>query len=122
MAEGRVGLRVLVRPGVFGGVNYLPGEQDWLPYSELTLTVSNPGPPLHLGVRIYDHLSAKDRVWLSSEAIIEEGDSVIVIPLPATPPGAGGREIDLSRTARLILFLGEVENTVEFLIVSAVLR
>jgi hypothetical protein len=26
------GLRLSVRPGVFGGVNYLPGEQDWSPY------------------------------------------------------------------------------------------
>jgi hypothetical protein len=118
----RGSLRISVRPGAYGGVNYLPGEQDWSPYSELTLMISNPGPPLHLGIRIDDHLSASDRSWLSSGAIAEGGESAIVIPLATTSGREGQRAIDLSRTSRLVVFLGEVENPVEFLIVSAVLR
>jgi hypothetical protein len=116
------GLRLSVRPGVFGGVNYLPGEQDWSPYSELKLKIFNPGPPFQLGIRIDDHLSATDRSWISAAAIAEGGESAIVIPLATTSGREGQRAIDLARTSRLVVFLGEVENPVEFLIVSAVLR
>lgn len=116
------GLRLSLRPGAFGGVNYLPGEQDWSPYSELKLKIFNPGPPLRLGIRIDDHLSAADRAWLSDGATVEEGESAIVIPLATASGREGRRAIDLSRTTRLVVFLGEVENPVEFLIVSAVLR
>lgn len=116
------GLRLSVRPGVFGGVNYLPGEQDWSPYSELKLKIFNPGPPFQLGIRIDDHLSATDRSWLSAAAIAEGGESAIVIPLTNASGREGQRAIDFSRTRRLVVFLGEVENPVEFLIVSAVLR
>lgn len=116
------GLRITVRSGVFGGVNYLPGEQDWSSYSELMLMISNPGPPLHLGIRVDDHHSAEDRSWHSAETKIGEGDSTVVIPLVNTTRREGERTVDLSRTTRLVIFLAEVENPVEFLIISAVLR
>jgi hypothetical protein len=116
------GLRVAWRPGAFGGVQFLPGEQDWSPYSELRLKVSNPGPPVPLGIRIDDPLSAKDRVWRSAEATIGEGDSEIIIPLREGPARRGSREMDLSRTTRLVLFIETVENPVEFFIISAGLR
>jgi hypothetical protein len=115
-------LVVEVRPGAFGGVQYLPGEQDWSPYAELRLNVSNPGPPLFLGVRIDDHLSSTDRVWISAEAVIEEGESEIVIPMKSLPAREGRRPIDLSRVTRLVLFFEKVEKPVEFSIISAGLR
>lgn len=115
-------LLVRVRPGSFGGVQYLPGGQDWSPYGELRLKVSNPGGALSLGVRIDDHLSSTDRVWLSAEAVIEEGGSEIVIPLKSPPAREGRRPIDLSKATRLVLFFEKLENPVEFSIISAGLR
>jgi hypothetical protein len=116
------GLLVSLRPGSFGGVRFSPGEQDWSGYSELWLRVSNPGPSLSLGIRIDDRLSSKDRVWYASSATVMEGDSEIVIPLRKGAVKRGSRALDLSRTARLVLFVEKVENPVEFSIISAGLR
>ena len=116
------GLLVSLRPGSFGGVRFSPGEQDWSGYSELWLRVSNPGPSLSLGIRIDDRLSSKDRVWYTSSATVAEGDSEIVIPLGKGAAKRGGRALDLSQTARLVLFVEKVEKPVEFSIISAGLR
>lgn len=119
-ASGR--LVVQVRSGSFGGVQFLPGEQDWTPYSEVRLNVSNPGAPLFLGVRIDDHLSSRDRVWISSAATLEEGVTEIVIPLRPPLPREERRTIDLSKVTRLALFFEKMEKPVEFSILSAELR
>jgi hypothetical protein len=108
--------------GDFGGLQFLPGEQDWSPYTELRLVVFNPGPAVVLGIRIDDPLSAKDRVWHSSEATVGEGASEILVPLRKRPAPSGIREVDFSRTRRLVLFLESVEKPVEFSIISAGLR
>jgi len=115
-------LRVKWLPGDFGGLQFLPGEQDWSSYSELRLEVSNPGPAVVLGIRIDDPFSARDRVWHSSEAIVGEGVSEILVPLRERPARSGIREVDFSRTRRLVLFLERVEKPVEFSIISAGLR
>lgn len=130
-AEAEVGpgtgaLRVRIAPGEFGGVHFLPGRQDWSPYAELVLTLSNPGPPLRLGVRIDDANSAADRAWFSGEILAVGGRSEVRVPLPrgfaAGAASAGKRAIDLSRIRRLVLFVDKTAIPVEFSLHSAVLR
>jgi len=115
-------LQVSLAPGAFGGINFLPGHQDWSGYSELVINLSNPGSRLLLGVRIDDENSAKDRVWFSDQAEVGEGVSEVRIELPRAGEGGQKREIDLSRTRRLVLFVEKNEIPVEFSIISAVLH
>lgn len=126
VGPGTGALRVRIDPGEFGGVHFLPGRQDWSPYAELVLTLSNPGPPLRLGVRIDDANSAADRTWFSGEITAGGERSEVRVPLPrgsaaGTAP-AGRRAIDLSRIRRLVLFVDKTAIPVEFSLHSAVLR
>lgn len=112
-------LEVEIRPGLFGGINYFPLVQDWSPYHTLVLEVSNPGPPLRIGIRIDDENSAKDYVWLSDEFLAETGGTSARIGLPRE---VGRREkwgLDYTRITRLLLFVDKTGETVHFSLRSA---
>lgn len=116
-------LRVRVEPGgAYGGLNFLPGRQDWSAFSTLELTLQNPGIPFLLGVRIDDEFSADDRVWFSGSVEVGAGDSVVQLGLPRLPAAGPTRTINLSRISRLVLFVGENGFPVEFSVKSVVLR
>lgn len=119
---GTAALRVRMNAGTFGGIHYQPGWQDWSPYRELVLTFLNPGPPLHLGVRIDDTDSAADGVWRSDEFGLKTGPSEVRIPLWDVAEAGDKRAIDRVRIARLVLFVDKSEIPVEFSVRSAVLR
>ncbi len=112
-------MRVRISPGEYGGVNFTPGLQDWSPYDELVLRLSNPGPPLRLGVRIDDRRSLRERIWFSSAAEVRTGDSEVRIPLSRRGSGGTGRGIDYSQVARLLLFVDKTDFAVEFSVHSA---
>lgn len=117
-------LQVDIRPGTYGGVHYLPGTQDWSPYTALALAFTNPGPALRLGVRIDDAGSARDRVWHADEIHVPPGDSEVRIPLPRALIRQSGREarpLDLTRVRRLLLFVDKTESAVHFSLRSATL-
>jgi hypothetical protein len=119
---GTGALRVRIEPGTFGGVHFRSGGQDWSSYSEVVFSVSNPGAPLRLGVRIDDAQSSADRVWLSDEIRLDNGISEARIPLTGALAPDDRRRIDLTQIVRLVLFVDKTEIPVEFSLQSAVLR
>jgi VanZ family protein len=113
-------LRVRIERGIYGGVSYWPGRQDWRKRESLVLEIDNPGPPFLLGLRIDDveTRSAADRGWHSDELHVGSGRRSYVVPLaPAARSG-----IDLRHVTRIALFTGEEETGREFLLHSAFLR
>ena len=119
---GTAALRVRVKAGTFGGIHYQPGWQDWSGYRELVLTFLNPGPLLHLGVRIDDTDSTAEGGWRSDEARLGSGVSEVRIPLKGLRGPDGKGAIELNRVARLVLFVDKAAIPVEFSLRSAVLR
>lgn len=79
-------LEISLFPGEFGGINLLPGNQDWSGYSELVMKFFNPGPRLDLWLRIDDDTSANDRIWFSDQVELTEGLSEVRVDLRRGDP------------------------------------
>ncbi len=119
---GTGSLRVRMGVGDYGGIQYRPRGQDWSAYRELLLVLSNPGPPLRIGVRIDDIDSAVARIWHSDEFFLATGVSEIPIPLWGGDFSGSKPVIDQTRIQRFVLFVDKSEIPVEFSVRSAVLR
>jgi hypothetical protein len=101
---GRWSLEIGFRGGRLPGAEFLPGELDFRPYPQLELCAFNPGPPLHLVVRIDDHGShrvvAERAEWTLN---LPAGHARVAIPLRAVAPGR--RMPEWSAIRRIVFFI-----------------
>lgn len=112
VVSGFNSLQVEVNKGVWLGVRYAAGDQNWRKYKTLTMTLYNPGTAFNMNLRIDDGVNAfpKYAERYNGEFQIGEGTTTLLIPLAKIAAGPKSRLLDLSRIRKMILFLSKNEN------------
>lgn len=122
--RGKASLQVLASASPWAGVHHIPAPIDCSNYSHLNFTITNPGAPFDLGIRIdLESDAAADQV--TDQISVATGTHQLKIPI-ASPTSAtshlskkrkGGSEISPEfRLTRLVFHLGENPNSTEFFI------
>lgn len=112
VVSGINSLQVEINKGVWLGVRYAAGDQDWRKYKTLTMTLYNPGTAFNMNIRIDDGVNAfpKYSERYNGQFQIGEGTTTLLIPLAKIAVSPKSRLLDLSRIRKMILFLSENEN------------
>ncbi|NOY72347.1 MAG: hypothetical protein GXP14_08220 [Gammaproteobacteria bacterium] len=110
--SGLHSLQVEINKGVWLGVRYAAGDQDWRKYKTLTMTFYNPGTAFNMNLRIDDGVNAfpKYSERYNGEFQIGEGATTLLIPLANIAASPKSRLLDLSRIRKMILFLSKNEK------------
>jgi len=112
VVSGVGSLKVEINKGVWNGVRYVAGEQDWREYKTLTMMFYNPGTAFNMNVRIDDGLHTypqySDRY--NGQFQIGEGAITLSISLATISDGPKSRSLDLARIKHMILFLSKNEK------------
>ncbi|VAW84775.1 hypothetical protein MNBD_GAMMA16-1346 [hydrothermal vent metagenome] len=108
VVSGVSALKVEMNKGVWNGVRYAAGEQDWREYKTLMMTFYNPGVAFSMNVRIDDGVHAYPQYSerYNGRFQIGEGETTLLVPLTKIAAGPKSRSLDLARISKMILFLG----------------
>jgi hypothetical protein len=103
--DGKQALVFVSKGDGFGGIEYSAGDSDWSEYQTLVipLTISSGGA--EVGVRIDDDEECdrfEDR--FNRSFVLEPGEHELRIPLEDVRRGPEGRELNVKRIRRLIIF------------------
>ncbi len=112
VVSGLGSLKVEMNKGLWNGVRYVAGEQDWREYKTLTMMFYNPGAAFNINIRIDDRLHTypqySDRY--NGRFLIGKGATRLSISLAKISDGPKSRSLDLARIKQMILFLGKNEK------------
>lgn len=112
VVSGVNALQVKINKGVWLGVRYAAGDQDWRKYKSLAMTLYNPGASFKMNIRIDDNVNTFPEYSerYNAQFQIREGISTLLIPLVDIAAGPKSRSLDLSRIRKMILFLSKNEQ------------
>jgi VanZ family protein len=104
--DGASSLRLDLRPGEYPGVALAHPVPDWSGHAELIFDVHlDPGPPIALTVKVEDAAFRREHADRFQTILnVQPGAQQLRIPLSHIARGPRGRDLDLTRVARLAFF------------------
>lgn len=110
ISEGAFSLRVDTSKGVWSGVRYLAGDENWGRYSQLMLDVYNPADEFKLNVRLDDRHSPGYNERYNGGFLVKKGWNNLAIDFKDIGSSVKSGDFDLVAIRKMILFVGKQEE------------